>query len=54
MIIIKYKENNTIEGYVENKKEFEARLADINTERNTNDEIEFSDYEFELLEVNRF
>jgi len=51
MYIVKYKEDNTTEGYVKNKKEFNLWLKKHNQQRKKEGEIIEHAREFELIEI---
>jgi len=53
MILVKYKEQDTIEGYVKSEKEFTQWLKNHNIERIRQNEISEYKDEFELIKVNR-
>jgi hypothetical protein len=49
--LVKYKENDTIEGYVKRKKDFDNWLKEHNKERREDGEIIEYKNEFELIKV---
>ena len=53
MIIVKYIEQDTIEGYVENKNDFIVWLRNHNHNRKRDGEEKECECEFELIEVKR-
>ena len=51
MILVKYREHNTIEGYVENESKFKEWLKGHNQQRKREGESSEKDFEFELIEI---
>lgn len=50
-LLIRYKEHNTIEGYVENRKAFIKWLKEHNKQRKEEGELKEYEDEFEIKEI---